>query len=449
MHVYKRAALYLARKKGKAVILFALFFLVSLLLVIGGSIHAGTRQATKDLRSNIGAAFYVRPYEQFIGDNGELTSLGTPVISQAAIDEVKEAADDELKAYNTEHYGYAKGENLSFIPGTGHTEDNNMGKVTSVRTSELIEDFLNGDIVLTEGRHIQPDDENKILISREIAEQNHLKIGDILNLTHADFSVENGVYVDAIKEKTAFTKAEIVGIYQIKNNSDDTLSPTAALSVNRIYADSQLLVNLEEQEQGIFEGEISFFIADPLHLEEIIKKVEAISSIDWKNHILVDNDFQYSKIAGQLYNIQKLVLTLIVIASVLSMVVLMLILTMRIRGRMQEAGILLAVGKTKTEIIGQFSVEAIILLLIGFLLVLILATPLSAALNHILFGSLLSETPLGTLQTGGRIVNYLQPNLLHVLILFGGELAAVILTVIMSSGAILSLKPKEILSKMS
>lgn len=449
MHVYKRAALYLARKKGKAVILFALFFLVSLLLVIGVSILTGTRQVTKDLRSNIGAAFYVRPYEQFIGDNGELTSLGTPVVSQAAIDEVKEAAGNELKAYNTEHYGYAKGENLSFIPGTGHTEDNNMGKVTSVRTSELIEDFLNGDIVLTEGRHIQPGDKNKILISREIAEQNHLKIGDILNLTHADFSVENGVYVDAIKEKTAFTKAEIVGIYQIKNNSDDTLSPTAALSVNRIYADSQLLVNLEEQEQGIFEGEISFFIADPLHLEEIIKKVEAISSIDWKNHILVDKDFQYSKIAGQLYNIQKLVLTLIVIASVLSMVVLMLILTMRIRGRMQEAGILLAVGKTKTEIIGQFSVEAIILLLIGFLLVLILATPLSAALNHILFGSLLSETPLGTLQTGGRTVNYLHPNLLHVLILFGGELAAVILTVIMSSGAILSLKPKEILSKMS
>lgn len=449
MHVYKRAALYLARKKGKAVILFALFFLVSLLLVIGVSILTGTRQVTKDLRSNIGAAFYVRPYEQFIGDNGELTSRGTPVVSQAAIDEVKEAAGNELKAYNTEHYGYARGENLSFIPGTGHTEDNNMGKVTSVRTSELIEDFLNGDIVLTEGRHIQPGDKNKILISREIAEQNHLKIGDILNLTHADFSVENGVYVDAIKEKTAFTKAEIVGIYQIKNNSDDTLSPTAALSVNRIYADSQLLVNLEEQEQGIFEGEISFFIADPLHLEEIIKKVEAISSIDWKNHILVDNDFQYSKIAGQLYNIQKLVLTLIVIASVLSMVVLMLILTMRIRGRMQEAGILLAVGKRKTEIIGQFSVEAIILLLIGFLLVLILATPLSAALNHILFGSLLSETPLGTLQTGGRTVNYLQPNLLHVLILFGGELAAFILTVIMSSGAILSLKPKEILSKMS
>lgn len=449
MHICKRAALYLTRKKGKSVILFTLFFLVSLLLVIGFSILSGTSRATKDLRSNIGAAFYIRPYEQFIGDNGELTSLGTPVVSQAAIDKVKEVVGDELKAYNTEHYGYAKGKNLSFIPGAGHTEDSNMGKVTSVRTSELTEDFLNGNAVLTDGRHIQVGDENKILISKELAEQNHLKVGDILDLTHADFAVKDGIYVDAIKEKTAFIKAEIVGLYEIESNSDDTLSPTAALGANHIYADSKLLVNLEEQARDICEGEISFFIADPLHLEEIIKNVEAISSIDWNNHILVDNDFQYSKIAGQLSNIQKLVLTLIVVASVLSMVVLMLILTMRIRSRVQEAGILLALGKPKAEIIEQFVVEAIILLMIGFLLTLILVTPLSGALNHILFGSLVDNAPLGALQTGRQTVNYLQPDLLRSLVLFGGELAAVVLAMVLSSGAILSLKPKEILSKMS
>lgn len=449
MHMCRRAALYLTRKKGKSVILFSLFFFVSLLLVLGISILSGTGQASKDLRSNIGAAFYVRPYEQFIGDNGEVTSLGTPVISQAAIDEVKEAAGSELKAYNTEHYGYAKGENLSFIPGTGHTEDNSMGKVISVRTSELTEDFLSGDVVLTEGRHIQADDENKILISSELAEENNLKVGDMLNLTHADFAVENDIYVDAAKEKTAFAKTEIVGIYEIRNNTDDTLSPTAALRANRIYADSKLLVNLKEQTKDIFEGEISFFIADPLCLDEILQKVESISSIDWENHILADNDFQYSMIAGQLSHIQKLVLALIIIASILSMAVLMLILTMRVRGRIQEAGILLAVGKAKSEIIGQFVIEAITLLLLSFLLALILVAPLSGILNHILFSSFVGEAPLGALQTGRQTLNYLQPDLLRSMVLLGGELAAVLLAVVLSSGAVLSLKPKEILSKMS
>lgn len=449
MHIFKRAILYLTRKKGKSMILFALFFLVSFLLVIGFAILIGTSQAAKELRSNIGAAFYIRPYEQFIGDNGELTSLGTPVISQATIEEVKAVAGTELKAYNTEHYGYVKGEALSFIPGVGHTPDNNMGKVTSVRTSELTEDFLNGDVVLAEGRHIQPDDENKILISKALAEHNHLRVGDLVELTHADFSVENGVYVDTIKEKTAFATVEIVGIYEKKNNSDDVLSPTAALSSNRIYADNKLLINLREQDQGVFEGEVSFFIADPLHLDEIIKSVKNISSVNWKNHILVDNDFQYSKIAGQLSNIQKLVLALIVMASILSMVVLMLMLTMRIRGRMHEAGIFLAIGKSKSEIIGQFVVEAALPLLTGFLLALVLVVSLSDVLNYVLYRSLVGNTPLGALQTGGQTINYLQPDLLYSLLLFGGELVAVVFAVVISSGAILALKPKEILSKMS
>ena len=115
-----------------------------MMLVLGVTILAGTQQASKDLRSNIGAAFYIRPYEQFKGNNGELTSLGTPMITQESIEKVKEITGGELKEYNTEHYGYVKGKNLSFLAGTGHTEDSNMGKVTAVRNSELTEKFLMG-----------------------------------------------------------------------------------------------------------------------------------------------------------------------------------------------------------------------------------------------------------------------------------------------------------------
>lgn len=164
---------------------------------------------------------------------------------------------------------------------------------------------------------------------------------------------------------------------------------------------------------------------------------------------MVDNDFQYSKIAGELSNIQELVLTLIVVASVLSLIVLMLILIMRIRGRIREAGILLALGKTKSEIIGQFIIETAILLLAGFFFTLILIVPISNILNEILFGSLVSDAPIGVLQTGGNTRNYLQPNILRFFTILGGELVAVILAVLSSSGAILSMKPKEILTKMS
>ena len=141
---------------------------------------------------------------------------------------------------------------------------------------------------------------------------------------------------------------EIKGIYQIKNNSDNALNPTAKKVENLLFSDSQLLINLKEQTQGIYEGEISFFIADPLHLDKMVTEIKDIASIDWKNHIVNTNDFKYSKIAEQLQSMQKVVIALTIITSILGLVVLMLILTLRIRGRIQEAGILLAIGKTKT-----------------------------------------------------------------------------------------------------
>ena len=61
MHIFRRAILYLTRKKGKAIILVSLFFFISMMLVLGVTILAGTQQASKELRSNIGAAFYISP----------------------------------------------------------------------------------------------------------------------------------------------------------------------------------------------------------------------------------------------------------------------------------------------------------------------------------------------------------------------------------------------------
>ena len=79
MHMYKRAVLYLARKKGKAALLFLIFFLVSALLLVCFSVLNGTGQAAKELRSNIGAAFYIRPYRNILDKlrmNCDLSFLG-------------------------------------------------------------------------------------------------------------------------------------------------------------------------------------------------------------------------------------------------------------------------------------------------------------------------------------------------------------------------------------
>ena len=175
MCVCRRAALYLARRKGKAVLLFLIFFLVSALLLICFSVLNGTGQAARDLRSNIGAAFSIRPYAQMTLQDGALSEGSTPVITQQSIDEVIGACEGQVKAYNTEHYGYARSEQLHFLPGSGDNEAGNMGQVTAVRDSSLADVFLNEEYTLLAGRHIRPEDENKILISAELAAENGWK----------------------------------------------------------------------------------------------------------------------------------------------------------------------------------------------------------------------------------------------------------------------------------
>ena len=440
MNVGKRAFLYLTRKKGKNLLLGIVFLLISFSLLTGSAVYLGIRQVSEDLRSDIGASFNIRPYEQFDVNNGQVSSKGTPVMDEQSIRRVISIVGKELKCYNTEHSGYVKGENLSFLAGTGHSEESNMGTVKAVRDSSLCQAFLDEEYELAEGKHIKSEDNGKILISKALAEQNNLAVGNKITLTHAKLGSDDGVYTDLMKEKSAYETVEIKGIYDIKNASDNALNPTAKKAENLIFSDSQLLINLQEQEQGVYEGEISFFIADPLYLDKMVSEIKWIDSIAWNNHIINANDFKYSEIAEQFQSMQKVVVALLAVAAVLGFLVLMLILTFRIRGRMQEAGILLAVGKSKQQIIGQFLIEAMILLWIGFLVAIIIFLPLADTLNSFLFDSITQST---------IHKNYLQPDFLHFVILLILENLGVLLTVLVCSGVILSLKPKEILTKMS
>lgn len=444
MDVWKRSVRYLTRKRGKAMLLFLIFFFVSAFLLICFSILDGTGQAAKDLRSNIGAAFYIRPYAQMNFEHGEVSEGASPVVTRQSIEEIINAAGGILKTYNTEHYGYAKSSRIHFLPGTKDSAENNMGRVTAVRDSELADVFLNREYTLISGRHIRPEDDSKILISAELAAENDLKIGDVITLTHAGLGQRDRTYFDTIPEKTAFADAEIVGIFQCDGALESADAPTAGKAVNHIISDSRLLVHLQEQPEGVYEGEIAFYVTDPLALNDILERVAALDSINWENHILKENDFEYAKIAGQLQKLQHLAMTFIVTVSALSIAVLMLILSMRIRVRIREAGIYLAVGKTKAEIMGQFAMETGLLMMLGFIAAALPTAFCAHMLGSFVFGGLINEMVL-TLSGG----DYMKPDVFRYGAVFAGMLGAVLAAVLLTGSMILRLKPKEILTKMS
>ena len=468
--MFWRAVLYLIRKKGKALLILMIFFLVSVLLLTGFSILEGTSLAARELRSNIGAAIALRPYKEMTVAQGTLKEGETPVISEESIEAAAEVLGEELKAYNTEHYGYAKGDGLHFIAGSGDSEASSMGRVTAVRTSRLMDAFLGEEYTLAAGRHIEPEDENKILISTELAAENGLAVGDVITLTHAELAQQNGVYVDAIAEKTAFVQAEIIGIFQGNAAGESADTPTAGKTANHILADSHLLVHLQEQQEGVYEGSVTFYIAAPLALEEMLQKIEAIDSIDWSNHILRENDFAYEQLSGQLERLQRLTIALIIAASALSVIILMLLLLLGIRGRVREAGIYLSIGQPRAKILGQLALENGILLVLGFALATLVFLLCCGPLNDLLFNDIIHRSTASLLPAGGGQMlpagggqmlpegiaaslsaggAYLCLDGVLAMALLAGEAGAAGLVLLGAGSAIFTLKPKEILSRMS
>lgn len=453
MDCKKRAGLYLLRKKGKAISIFLLIMAVSTFLISCFSLLTASEKLASDIRGALGAAFYLRASTGVVSDeNGEMTVTKNHI--RITDNEIKRIQNCGNIAYcNPVNYGYAKGEQLTFIHGEKHTEDNNMGAVTALRYSALETDFVDEVLALAAGRHITEADTNAVLISSEVAAVNGLSVGDKIVLSSSELGEADGEYIDVWSGERKETVVTIVGIYDILE-ADANVTATAGRQENRIYASIDVLTQLAASEPSVYTGEVGFYVTDPKTLDEIVSKVQQIEEIDWKTHFIRTNDFQYSKISDSLTSLGDLIKILLACVSIVSAAILTLILTLRIRGRIPEAGILLGAGIPKGEIIKQFLLEVLSVAATAFLF----SYAASFGISHYLGNHLLADFQpdlinAAALQNGMSdavsIDSYLTLGIGKTLLIYGCQLIVVVLSVLLSSASILKLKPREILTKMS
>ena len=453
MDYKKRAGLYLLRKKGKAISIFLLIMVVSTFLVSCFSLLTASEKLASDIRGALGAAFYLRASTGVVSDeNGEMTVTENHIrITDNEIKRIQNCGN--IAYHNPINYGYAKGEQLTFIHGEKHAEDNNMGAVTALRYSALETDFVDEVLALAAGRHITEADTNAVLISSEVAAVNGLSVGDKIVLSSSELGEADGEYIDVwsgIRKETVVT---IGGIYDILE-ADANVTATAGRQENRIYASIDVLTQLAASEPSVYTGEVGFYVTDPKTLDEIVSKVQQIEEIDWKTHFIRTNDFQYSKIADSLTSLGDLIKILLACVSIVSAAILTLILTLRIRGRIPEAGILLGAGIPKGEIIKQFLLEVLSVAATAFLFSYAASFGISHNLgNHLLADFQPNLINAAALQNGMSdavsIDSYLTLGIEKTLLIYGCQLIVVVLSVLLSSASILKLKPREILTKMS
>lgn len=453
MDYKKRAGLYLLRKKEKAISIFLLIMVVSTFLIPCFSLLTASEKLASDIRGALGAAFYLRASTGIVSDeNGEMTVTENHIrITDNEIKRIQNCGN--IAYYNPINYGYAKGEQLTFIHGEKHTEDNNMGAVTALHYSALETDFVDEALALAAGRHITEADTNAVLISSEVAAVNGLSVGDKIVLSSSELGEADGEYIDVWSGERKETVVTIVGIYDILE-ADANVTATAGRQENRIYASIDVLTQLAASEPSVYTGEVGFYVTDPKTLDEIVSKVQQIEEIDWKTHFIRTNDFQYSKISNSLTSSGNLIKILLACVSIVSAAILTLILTLRIRGRIPEAGILLGAGIPKGEIIKQFLLEVLSVAATAFLFSYAAGFGISHNLgNHLLADFQPNLINAAALQNGMSdavgIDSYLTLGIGKTLLIYGCQLIVVALSVLLSSASILKLKPREILTKMS
>ena len=453
MDCKKRAGLYLLRKKGKAISIFLLIMVVSTFLISCFSLLTASEKLASDIRGALGAAFYLRASTGVVSDeNGEMTVTENHIrITDNEIKRIQNCGN--IAYYNPINYGYAKGEQLTFIHGEKHAEDNNMGAVTALRYSALETDFVDEVLALAAGRHITEADTNVVLISSEVAAVNGLSVGDKIVLSSSELGEADGEYIDVWSGERKETVVTIVGIYDILE-ADANVTATAGRQENRIYASIDVLTQLAASEPSVYTGEVGFYVTDPKTLDEIVSKVQQIEEIDWNTHFIRTNDFQYSKISDSLTSLGDFIKILLACVSIVSAAILNLILTLRIRGRIPEAGILLGAGIPKGEIIKQFLLEVLSVAATAFLFSYAAGFGISHNLgNHLLADFQPELINAAALQNGMSdavsIDSYLALGIGKTLLIYGCQLIVVVLSVLLSSASILKLKPREILTKMS
>lgn len=401
MNVLKRAFLYDTRKKGKSLTLFLLFALITLFVTISFSVLSATQAAAAHLRETVGASFTLRGNPLEFSTDGADYAMQFAPISQRDIDLI--AGSTEMKACNAQQSATATAS--GFILPSGMPS----GAISANTSSAWNRNFTSGILTLTEGRHITAEDQHIALVSRELAEENELNIGDELSF------------------KDPMATVKIIGIYE----SDASME----FDTDTIFVDHNTYWTLTENEAGTYSGRVDFFVTDPARLETVMEQIKQDVPPQWEDYTLQTDTAEYDSIAYQLSTIGRLTALLIVSAITVSIIVFFLILAMRIRSRVHEVGVLLAVGVAKGHIIAQFLIETAAILILTFLL--------SCPVSYFV------AAQIGTfLQDMIGVVSIDLPAW-RLLLQYGIEMLIVIAGVMIAAYPIFQLHPKEILSKMS
>ncbi|MBS5318088.1 MAG: FtsX-like permease family protein [Gemella haemolysans] len=419
MSIFNRAYLYIIRKKVRSSILFLIVTLISFFLLSGSVLNTTVNNISKNLYKDVNFGFNIESVDK---SNKEIEK-----------DTLKKI--EELKGITTKNYIFSKPvnvegkkvvqENQNITLNDEIKNNSNLVMLNGITASKSNIDFKSEVLKLEKGRHIEENDNNKIMIHEKFAELNNVNLGDKIKLSQEGKTLE----------------LEVVGIYSgEKTNTFNGLS--SDFIENTVYTDyksSQELSNLIANNKVT---SVEYGVEDPTKLDDVIKTVE---NLGLSNLTVSKSNKNYELITSSVESITKITNMIRMGSVVVGVVILSLILMFWVRERTYEIGILLSLGTSKVNLVLQFIVEVLLVTIFGLMIALGIEI---ATINYLAsnVGSVFSEELPKSIADELMKVSVNGIDIVNLVIVM---IAIVIISVVVALLPILKMKPKKILTNIN
>ena len=479
MSIVKRAFLYVTRKRGKTVLLFAILLIMATFVLTGLSIWKASKAAQAALRQSLGGKFDVfvdwdnSPYvvKETIQDNEVDEETGKTATSFLMYSTVQFTPENiaaikgvsGVKACGARQENLLPFEGLSLFPGTVPIDAKYRGytKALGVCGTEDDELFTTSTLTLSEGRHISAEDTRAAVISRDLAEKNGLKVGGYL--TAHCYNVEGQSYTGQE------IRVKIVGLFtpHAIEQFGETVTTYDKIQ-NRVFVDLQTSKELDGGMINYGFSSLHVTIDDPQDMARVVADIKTLPGIDWKAFTVESDNETYENAAAPLSALNELVVTLLAVIILVSAIILALILTLWTKTRIHEIGVFLSVGIRKSAIVGQYLIEVLLIAVLAFGLSWFTSSAIAEQIGSRLWEQSMQaeRNDDNELVSAAAAVDVGADNLLQkplptengIQVSVEGEdlgrlyligFAVIAAAVSVSSITVMRLKPREILSKMS
>ncbi|MBD5085285.1 MAG: ABC transporter permease [Clostridiales bacterium] len=414
---------------------------------VGAQSYYGGEPLTVDLAERIMAET-----AGIIGYNAAYTNYTVPLNADGKILELIDSNDN--------------GNGLGALMA-GHGDFNSTVSTIAATNTAYDSYFAGGYLELVEGRHFTTESENPAIISAELAELNGLRVGDKITLRMSEYKASM-MGIDAGKTNIEVT---IVGLFRSAAKSTTSLSNWSM--DNSIFTTLEVVKSARPDMGDESFERIQFYVNDPGEIDRIVRDVKDLPDLDPTDFIVSVDSSNVDAVMEPLTNMDRLVSILIVLVLVVGAVILCLVLSIRVKERVHESGVQLALGLSKGNIVAQYLAEILIIAAFAFSLSAFTSGFVAKTVGSQLLDYTISDriqTPAsgtpGTSFDGGIFLDSsdfapefegsdpltkIEVDVEPVMVagMFGVGLLIICAAVMLAAAPVLRMKPREILSKMS